>query len=203
MNDSFPSIITQLRHEKGLSQKSAAAQLHTSQALLSHYENGVRECGLDFVVRVAQFYGVTCDYLLGNSPSRDGLPAYESSELTSALHLERISSNLILNAVHELLQQTESGSEPWREELKRFLILGIYRGVLARLPLAEDGKDAGGGNRCRHFCDAMIKLTETKMASDRPTEELALAPDSPLAALMACVKKYLDESIGEYLNAGM
>ena len=47
-----------------------------SQALLSHYEKGVRECGLDFVVRAADFYGVSCDYLLGrsNDPTKSGGP---------------------------------------------------------------------------------------------------------------------------------
>lgn len=72
MNASFPRLITLLRKEKGISQKNAAAELGISQALLSHYEKGIRECGLDFLVRCAEFYGVSCDYLLGLSPDRDG-----------------------------------------------------------------------------------------------------------------------------------
>ena len=63
----FSSRITKQREEKGVSQKQAAMDLGVSQALLSHYENGVRECGLDFVVRAAEYYGVSCDYLLGHS----------------------------------------------------------------------------------------------------------------------------------------
>lgn len=42
MNSHFPRIITLLRKERGLSQKSAAEQLGVSQALLSHYEKGIR-----------------------------------------------------------------------------------------------------------------------------------------------------------------
>ena len=68
MNQNFPRIITLLRKERGLSQKKAAESLEISQALLSHYEKGIRECGLDFVVKVADFYQVSCDYLLGRSP---------------------------------------------------------------------------------------------------------------------------------------
>ncbi len=71
--DSFNRILTLLRKERGLTQKEAAASLGISQALLSHYEKGIRECGLSFVVRVAEFYGVSCDYLLGRSPDRSGL----------------------------------------------------------------------------------------------------------------------------------
>ena len=72
MNSHFPRIITLLRKERGLSQKSAAEQLGVSQALLSHYEKGIRECGLEFVVKVADFYNVSTDYLLGRSPHRSG-----------------------------------------------------------------------------------------------------------------------------------
>ena len=69
----FSRLLTLLRKEKGISQKSAAQQLGVSQALLSHYENGIRECGLDFLVRAADFYGVSCDYILGRTPDRNGL----------------------------------------------------------------------------------------------------------------------------------
>ena len=51
MNSDFPRIITFLRKERGLSQKQVASDLGISQALLSHYEKGIRECGLDFLVK--------------------------------------------------------------------------------------------------------------------------------------------------------
>lgn len=69
----FNRILTLLRKERGLTQKEAAANLGISQALLSHYEKGIRECGLDFVVKAAEYYGVSCDYLLGRSADRSGL----------------------------------------------------------------------------------------------------------------------------------
>ena len=68
MNTDFARIITLLRKEKKISQKQAAEDMGVSQGLLSHYENGKRECGLDFVVRAAEYYNVSCDYLLGRSP---------------------------------------------------------------------------------------------------------------------------------------
>jgi transcriptional regulator with XRE-family HTH domain len=72
MNTTFPRVLTLLRKERGLSQKQAAVELKISQALLSHYEKGIRECGLDFVVRAADFYGVSCDYLLGRTVDKSG-----------------------------------------------------------------------------------------------------------------------------------
>ena len=68
----FSNRITSLRKERGLSQKEVAMSLGVSQALLSHYEKGVRECGLEFVVRCAEYFGVTTDYLLGKEDSKYG-----------------------------------------------------------------------------------------------------------------------------------
>ena len=69
----FPEMLSKMRRERGVSQKKAATDLGISQALLSHYEKGIRECGLDFVIKCSQYYGVTTDYLLGISDSRNGM----------------------------------------------------------------------------------------------------------------------------------
>ena len=70
---SFAQILSELRRTAGLSQRKAAADLNISQALLSHYENGAREPGLNFVCRVCDYYNVTANYLLGRSPNPDGV----------------------------------------------------------------------------------------------------------------------------------
>ena len=67
MSKAFAENIGRLRRGSGQSQRKAAAGLGISQALLSHYENGAREPGLDFVVRVCDYYGVTADFLLGRT----------------------------------------------------------------------------------------------------------------------------------------
>jgi transcriptional regulator with XRE-family HTH domain len=72
-----------LRREAGLSQKTAAAELGISQALLSHYETGAREPGLAFLVRAGDFYRVSADYLLGRTMLRDGA-AVQAEELHDA-----------------------------------------------------------------------------------------------------------------------
>ena len=66
----FARTLSQLRHEKGVSQREAAQALEVSQALLSHYENGIREPGLAFVVRACDYYQVSADYLLGRLTDR-------------------------------------------------------------------------------------------------------------------------------------
>ncbi len=87
MARSFPETMSALRRGRGLSQRQAASDLNISQALLSHYENGAREPGLDFVCRACRYYGVTADYLLGLSDvphsAEDALAAL--GELTAGL----------------------------------------------------------------------------------------------------------------------
>ena len=68
----FSRTLSLLRQERGVSQRTAAMDLGISQALLSHYENGVREPGLAFVVKACDYYRVSADFILGRTLSRDG-----------------------------------------------------------------------------------------------------------------------------------
>ena len=67
MERNFGTALSELRHSRDLNQRALAADLHISQALLSHYENGTREPGLPFVCRVCDYFGVSADYILGRS----------------------------------------------------------------------------------------------------------------------------------------
>lgn len=72
MSTEFSRTLSLLRKERGVSQRMAAADLGVSQALLSHYENGIREPGLAFVVKACDYYHVSADYMLGRTLARDG-----------------------------------------------------------------------------------------------------------------------------------
>ena len=72
MATDFSRKLSLLRQEKGVSQRTAAKELEISQALLSHYENGIREPGLAFVVRACDYYRVSADYLLGRTLDPEG-----------------------------------------------------------------------------------------------------------------------------------
>lgn len=122
MNATFPRILTLLRKERGTSQKQAAQDLQISQALLSHYEKGIRECGLDFVVRVADYYGVSCDYLLGRTADKNGTmiaveeipdqdPTIQDKRMQAGGVLPTLNKKLIVNSlqiIFDLLQKCNS-----------------------------------------------------------------------------------------------
>ncbi len=54
-----------LRNDHDLMQKQVAALLEIDQRIYSNYETGKREIPTRFVVQLAQYYGVSADYILG------------------------------------------------------------------------------------------------------------------------------------------
>ena len=138
MNAAFPRMMTLLRKERGISQKKAATDLHISQALLSHYEKGIRECGLDFVVAAADYYGVSCDYLLGRTADKAGTiiaveeipeqdPAIRDSRMTPAGVLPVLNKKLLVNSmqvIFDLLQK--SNNKELTTEVSNALIQMTY-----------------------------------------------------------------------------
>ena len=62
--------IRELREELGLSQEQIGKMLGTSQTMYARYENGASKMPIKYLVMLAQFYGVTSDYLLGLSDEK-------------------------------------------------------------------------------------------------------------------------------------
>ncbi len=137
MDSNFPRILSLLRKEKGISQKQAAIKLGVSQSLLSHYEKGIRECGLLFVLKAAEFYEVSCDYLLGRSPDRKGTiitiddlkDQQKENEEPNSKTLKLIYKKKILfcslNILFDILNKAQNIKLV--DEVFSFLYLAVYR----------------------------------------------------------------------------
>ena len=80
------SRLKKLREEKGLSQVKLAKALSISNVMISRYENNRRTPDYATLNKLADFYGVSTDYLLGRTNIRnhekllaaDSLTHYES-----------------------------------------------------------------------------------------------------------------------------
>lgn len=62
--------LIRLRNERGLLQKELAATLKVSIGTISNYEKGIHEPDLETLGELADYYGVTTDYLLGRTKYR-------------------------------------------------------------------------------------------------------------------------------------
>lgn len=124
----FADTLRSLRLENKLPQKDAAAALGVSQALLSHYEKGIRECGLDFVVRAASFYGVSCDFLLGTASMGESEQdkAY-SGNIYASIHKKSIQTiaGLLFDSMNSPAYKTLSSA------LGAYLNLALYCAIRA------------------------------------------------------------------------
>ena len=134
-NSDFARIVTLQRKERGLSQKQVAEALGVSQALLSHYEKGIRECGLTFLVKVADFYGVSCDYLLGRAPEPEGktisiddLPDDDGNNKMPSPEIINFNRKIINNSISLLfLLAQKAGSITLIKEVSSYLMLSVYK----------------------------------------------------------------------------
>lgn len=135
MNEDFPRIIALQRKERKISQKKAAEDLGISQALLSHYEKGIRECGLDFLVRIADYYNVSCDYLLGRTPEPGGktlsieeLPADDEKTLMPSNETIRFYTRMINSSISLLFSFSQRAkSVTLIREVSSYLMLSVYK----------------------------------------------------------------------------
>ena len=136
MKSNFSRVLSLLRQEKGVSQRTAAADLGISQALLSHYENGIREPGLAFVTKVCDYYHVSADYMLGRTLSRDGaiieaedlVDASEERESLKGSIMAKLQKKLVVNTasvLFDLLGQLAS-KEP-AEQAGAYLSSALYQ----------------------------------------------------------------------------
>ena len=62
--------IRKLRLDNGYTQKQIAEMLGVSQNTYSQYEIGVLNYPVDVIIKLADFYGTTTDYLLGRTDIR-------------------------------------------------------------------------------------------------------------------------------------
>ncbi len=185
----FNRIITLLRKERGITQKKAAQDLGVSQALLSHYEKGIRECGLDFVVRVADYYDVSCDYLLGRSADRSGktltvedIPNPESGKdgIYRGSVLPVMNKKLISNSLNILFDKLAScQNKGLVSEVSAYLMLAVYK--MFRLLYSAEPKNAQSlfsltSGRWEGYSSAAMSTAEANIKAALAGEEIEAGP---------------------------
>ena len=110
LKSAFAATLSNLRHERGFSQRQAASELGISQALLSHYENDTREPKLEFVVKVCDYYSVTTDYILGRTNERGDSAtrlSIQINEIIGSLEDIRDSETGLLNKLKQLTNKRQ------------------------------------------------------------------------------------------------
>ena len=66
----FGSILKELRKSHNLTQSELGSHVGLSKAVVSKYENGMGYPTFDILIKIADHFGVTTDYLLGVAKSK-------------------------------------------------------------------------------------------------------------------------------------
>lgn len=107
----FGEFLAKLRKEKGLLQKEVAAYLNMTVATISNYEKGVHSPDLNTLIKLADFYDVSTDYLLQRTRYKASIGSlnkqlsadYTVSDLiNTTLELDRHNTEALLD-YYELL----------------------------------------------------------------------------------------------------
>ena len=164
MSSTFATKLSTLRRERNITQKNAAEALGVSQALLSHYEKGIRECNMEFIRKAALFYDVTSDYLLGLSESKHGNS--EVFDISPQASDNQFNSKTLLRAFFYLQSRAEFDSPVSEKYFNDFFSLCIKK----YLCYYQKSKISGD------FCDLSIKQIKKSF----PDLQSDFSTDSPV-----------------------
>lgn len=197
MASEFSRTLSLLRKERGVSQRTAASDLGISQALLSHYENGIREPGLSFVVKACDYYHVSADFILGRTLSREGsmltseeiLNAAEPGNVLQGSVMATLQSKLLGGAIGVLFGLLgKLGDKNAINAAAAYLGSGVYQLYrhLYREAGANENYFALDADDCTMgMADVDMKLEESRFvhALKQQTAQKAAFPDLAPAAL--------------------
>lgn len=103
--------LREIRKSKRLTQAQVAEGVNCSTPTYSRYENGKRQPPLDMILRLADFFGVSLDYLFGRvPPDSSALSAYEVDMLTAFRRMP----NSVQDDVVDFLNLRQSKKEAFR-----------------------------------------------------------------------------------------
>ena len=95
--------INLLRHACGLTQEELASDLYISRSGLSNYENGTRTPDLKMLQKLCEKFGVSMNYLLGNTSLNDEINTLSKAETQIKQHLTK-DGHLDLSAAPPLVR---------------------------------------------------------------------------------------------------
>ena len=109
------AIIKMLREERRISQKELAVAIKMGTTAINNYENGHRVPDANTVIRLADYFDVTTDYLLGKSNIRNEKDSEEKHYMHDKLRnslftlIERQNNSFVYYEIVDVLCDTISG----------------------------------------------------------------------------------------------
>jgi len=134
----FGQRLRKLRENNKITQKALSKTLNVSESAIGMYERGEREPNLETINKIANFFNVPTDYLLGRtsdpSPPKDKKPYYnltEQDERDIAKDLEKMMSDLETNEAMAFY------GEPMDEETRQLVRISLENSMRLAKEMAK------------------------------------------------------------------
>ena len=200
-HEQFAKRLSEQRKRKGVSQKQAAAELEISQALLSHYENGIREPGLEFLVRAADYYNVSCDYLLGHAANV--LQLNQSVDFEDLPEDADISRETMIRADLAIMNSIVEDEEMEDYLLKATALAG-YMGLFGAvtkglLPRAWLGENSDNKAQLRFLMNSLSNDIHDLTSAPEGEEVLGVEPPTSVQTLASYINDLVNMRVATVL----
>lgn len=146
----------ELRKSLKKSQAEVAEYLKLTVSAYQNYEAGRREAGYDTIAKLADFYGVTTDYLLGRTDTKP-----DPYDMLTSEEFEQ-----------ELLKEYFALPEQIRSEIRRLMKQAVIRSEERRTQIVKSDIAATATARTTDGSDEHFQVTAEKLASAEDVDDL-------------------------------
>jgi len=115
----FRIRLKELREKAGYSQYSFAAAFGTKQSTVGNWESGVREPKFDTMERLADFFGVSVDYLLGRTDNPTPLSEQKNTPVAAKNNDQDIHAEFVKFLIADGIIEKEEDITPEQVEVMR------------------------------------------------------------------------------------
>lgn len=103
----FGERLKELRKKRSLTQSQLGARLNVTKASISGYENDTRSPDRETLVKIAEIFNVSTDYLLGRTEDKEKAPTLIAAHLDDDLTEEQMDE--VRNFIDFIKQRDHSG----------------------------------------------------------------------------------------------
>lgn len=89
----FPEILKNLRENNGYTQKELGTLISLSEQAISHYENNTNSPNIDTLIKIANIFDVSTDFLLGRS--KNDAPYSRLSQKFGSITVDELLAKLL------------------------------------------------------------------------------------------------------------
>jgi len=142
-NAFFPKKLRDLRKKEGVSQAEIAKTIGVTKSTIGLYETGDNVPDVKTLYKIADFYGVTCEYLLGRSKLPNGNA--DDMAVEKRFHLTKEAINNLANPDNHYVDSLENDTEAYSKCVDMLIGNKGFRLLIALMInyLETDSSDSG------------------------------------------------------------